>query len=148
MKLTKRTFIYMTGIVLLTTSIVACNRGTPEERGERMIQKITEELALTEMQQSNLSEVKDRFLEMRKTMQSNRVQTKTDIQLMLKKPTLDRDMANSIVNQHIETIHSGSPAIISAIGDFYDSLDDTQRAEIRAFVEDKMEHSHRRPFWL
>ena len=148
MKLTKRTFIYMTGIVLLTTSIVACNRGTPEERGERMIQKITEELALTEMQQTNLSEVKDRFLEMRKTMQSNREQTKTDIQLMLKKPTLDRDMVNTIVNQHIETVHSGSPAIINAIGDFYDSLDDMQRAEIREFVEDKMEHGHRRPFWL
>ena len=148
MKLTKRTFIYMTGIALLTTSIVACNRGTPEERGERMVQKITEELALTEMQQTNLSEVKDRFLEMRKTMQSNREQTKTDIQLMLKKPTLDRDMVNTIVNQHIETVHSGSPAIINAIGDFYDSLDDMQRAEIREFVEDKMEHGHRRPFWL
>ena len=148
MKLTKRTFIYMTGIVLLTTSIVACNRGTPEERGERMVQKITEELALTEVQQTSLSEVKDSFLEMRKTMQNNREQTKTDIQTMLSQPVLDRDMANAIVNQHVDTIHSGSPAIINAIGDFYDSLDDTQRAEIREFVEDRMEHGHRRPFWL
>ncbi len=148
MKLTKRTIIYITGIALLTTSIVACNRGTPEERGERMVQKITEELALTETQKSNLSEVKDAFLEMRKTMQSNREQTKTDIQHMLQQPILDRDMANSIVNQHIETIHSGSPVIINAIADFYDSLDDTQRTEIREFVDNKMDHSHRRPFWL
>ena len=85
---------------------------------------------------------------MRKTMQSNRVQTKTDIQTMLNQPVLDRDMANAIINQHVDTIHSGSPAIINAIGDFYDSLDDTQRAEIREFVGDKMEHGHRRPFWL
>ena len=113
-----------------------------------MVQKITEELALTETQQSNLSEVKDAFLEMRKTMQSNREQTKTDIKLMLQQPTLDRDMANSIVNQHIETIHAGSPVIINAIADFYDSLDDTQRTEIREFVDNKMDHSHRRPFWL
>ncbi len=146
MKLTKRTIIYMTGIALLTTSIVACNRGTPEERGERMVEKVTEELELTATQQGRLSEVKKEFLDMRKTMQSNREQTKTDIQAMLKQPTLDRNKANSIVNQHIETIHSRSPAIIDAIGNFYDSLDNTQRAELREFIEDKMEHHHGRHF--
>ncbi len=144
MKLTKRTIIYMTGIALLTTSIVACNRSTPAERGERMVEKVTEELELTATQQDRLSEVKNEFLDMRKTMQSNREQTKTDIQALLKQPTLDRNKANSIVNQHIETIHSRSPAIIDAIGNFYDSLDDTQRAELREFIEDKMEHHHGR----
>ena len=146
MKLTKRTIIYMTGIALLTTSIVACNRGTPEERGERIVQKVTEELELTATQQTSLTEVKNEFLEMRKTMRSNREQTQTDIQAMLKQPTLDRNKANSIVNQHIETIHSRSPAIIDAIGNFYDSLDDSQRAELREFIEDKMEHHHGRHF--
>ena len=136
----------MTGIALLTTSIVACNRGTPEERSERIVQKVTEELALTETQQTRLSDVKNEFLDMRKTMRSNREQTQTDIQAMLKQPTLDRNKANSIVNQHIETIHSRSPAIIDAIGNFYDSLDDAQRAELREFIEDKMEHRHGRHF--
>jgi predicted phosphoribosyltransferase len=87
-----------------------------------------------------LSEVKNEFLDMRKTMQTNREQTKTDIQAMLKQPTLDRNKVNSIVSQHIETIHSRSPVIIDAIGNFYDSLDDTQRAELREFIDDKMEH--------
>ena len=146
MKLTKRTIIYLTGAALLTTSIVACNRGTPEERGERIVQKVTKKLELTDTQQTRLSEVKNEFLEMRKTMQSNREQTQTDIQAMLKQPTLDRNKANSIVNQHIETIHSRSPVIIDAIGNFYDSLDDAQRAELREFIEDKMEHHHRRHF--
>ena len=146
MKLTKRTIIYITGIALITTSIVACNRGTPEERGERMVQKVSEELELTETQQTRLTEVKNEFLEMRKTMRSDREQTKTDIQAMLQQPTFDRTMANSIVNQHIETIHSRSPVIIDAIGNFYDSLDDTQRAELREFIEDKMDHHHGRHF--
>ena len=146
MKLTKRTIIYMTGIALLTTSIVACHRGTPEERGERMVQKVAEELELTETQQARLSEVKDEFLDTRKTMRSNREQTKTDIQAMLKQATLDRSKANSIVNQHIETIHSRSPVIIDAIGNFYDSLDDAQRAELTEFIEDKMNSHHSRYF--
>lgn len=136
----------MTGAALLATSIVACNRGTAEERGERMVQKVTEELALTEIQQTRLSEVKNEFLEMRKTMRSNREQRQADIQAMLKQPTLDRNKANSIVNQHIETIHSRSPVIIDAIGNFYDSLDETQRVELSAFIEDKMENHHGRHF--
>ena len=146
MKLTKRTIIYITGIALITTSIAACNRGTPEERGDRIVQKVSEELELTETQQTRLTEVKNEFIELRKTMRSNREQTKTDLQAMLKQPTLDRTKANSIVNQHIETIHSRSPVIIDAIGNFYDSLDDTQRAELREFIEDKMDHHHGRHF--
>ena len=146
MKLTKRTIIYITGIALISTSIVACNRGTPEERGERMVQKVSDELELTETQQTRLTEVKNEFIELRKTMRSNREQTKTDLQAMLKQPTLDRTRANSIVNQHIETIHSRSPVIIDALGNFYDSLDDTQRAELREFIEDKMDHHHGRHF--
>ena len=82
-KITKRTIIYLTVATLLTTSIVACHRGTAEERGERMAQKVTEELELTETQQARLSEVKNEFLEMRKTMRSNLEQTQTDIQAML-----------------------------------------------------------------
>ncbi len=147
MKLTKRRIIYLTTAALLTTGIVACNHGTPEERSERMVQKVTEELELTETQQVRLSEVKNELLEMRKTMRSNREQTQTDIQAMLKQPTFDRNKANSIVNQHIETIHSRSPVIIDAIGNFYDSLDDAQRTELREFIEDKMENHHGRHSW-
>ena len=148
MKLTKRTIIYLSGIALLTTSIVACNHGTPEERGERMVERITEELALTETQQTNLSMVKEAFLEMRKTMQSNREQSKAEVMKILKQTTLNRDAANAIVTQHVETIQSASPTIIDAVGNFYDSLDGKQQTEIREFIDDKMDHRHRRPFWL
>jgi Spy/CpxP family protein refolding chaperone len=147
MKLTKRTIIYMTGIALLTTGIVACNRGTPEERGERIVQKVTQELELTATQQASLEQVKNEFLEMRNTMSSSREQIQADIRAMLKQPRLDRNQANSMVNQRIEAIHTRSPVIIDAIGNFYDSLDDAQRAELREFIEDRMEHHHGRHFW-
>jgi len=137
----------MAGIALLTTSIVGCNRGTPEERGDRIVQKVTEELDLTAIQQASLTQVKNELLEMRNTISSSREQTQADIWAMLKQPRLDRNQANSMVNQRIEAIHSRSPAIIDAMGNFYDSLDDLQRAELREFIEDRMEHRHGRHFW-
>jgi len=148
MKLSKRTIIVITGGALLIGGVVACNRGmhcgSPEERGKWMVEKVSKELELNETQQVKLVEVKDEFLDVRKTMRSNRVQTRKDILAMLKQPTLDREKANTIVGQHIETINTRSPAIIDAIGNFYDSLDDSQRAELREFIEHKMDHHGRR----
>lgn len=151
MKLSKRSIIYMTGGALLTLGVVACNYGmhygTAEERGEWVVQKVSKELELNETQQARLAEVKDEVLKLRTTMRSDREQTRSDVQAMLAQSTLDREKANAIVDQKIETINSRSPVIIDAIGNFYDSLDDTQRAELMAFIEHKMEHHHGRHHW-
>jgi len=151
MKLTRRTLIYMTGGVLLAAGVVACNHGmhygSADERGEWMVQKVSKELELNEKQQARLAEVKDEFLDVRRTMHYEREQTRADVLAMLEQPTLDRDKANTIVSQHMTTINSRSPVIIDAIGNFYDSLDDAQRAELRAFIEHKMDHHHGRRHW-
>ncbi|MEA1888253.1 MAG: Spy/CpxP family protein refolding chaperone [Pseudomonadota bacterium] len=148
MKLGKRTIIVITGGALLIGGVVACNRGmhcgSPEERGEWMVKKVSKELELNETQRVKLVEVKDEFLDVRKTMRSDRQQTRADVLAMLKQPTLDREKVNTIVGQHIATINTRSPAIIDAIGNFYDSLDDSQRAELREFIEHKMDHRGRR----
>ena len=148
MKLSKRAIIVITGSALLIGGVVACNRGmhcgSPEERGEWMVKKVSKELELNDIQQVKLVEMKDEFLDVRKTMRSDREQTRAEVLAMLQQPTLDREKVNTIVNQHIETINARSPAIIDAIGNFYDSLDDSQHAELREFIEHKMDHHGRR----
>jgi len=151
MNLTKRTIIYMSGGALLAVGVVACNHGmhftSPEERGEWMIQKVTKELELNETQASRLVDVKDVLLDAHKTMRSNREQHSADVIAMLNQPTFDRDKTNAMVNQQIETVDTRAPVIIDAFGIFYDSLDDAQRAELREFVVNKMEHHHDRRHW-
>ena len=147
MKLTRRTVVYITGASLLALGVVACNHGmyygSAEERGEWMVQKVSNELELDQTQQARLEAVKDEFLNMRRSMRSEREQTRADVLAMLQQPTLDRDKANAIVAQYVEKINTRSPLIVDAIGNFYDSLDDMQRAELTAFIEHKMEHHHR-----
>ena len=148
MKISKRAIIVITGGALLIGGVVACNRGmhcgSPEERGKWMVEKVSKELELNETQQARLVEMKDEFLDVRKAMRSNREQTRTDVLALLNQPTLDREKVNTIVGQHIETISMRSPAIIDAIGNFYDSLDDSQRAELREFIEHKMDRHDKR----
>jgi protein CpxP len=148
MKLGKRTIILITSGVLLIGGVVACNHGihhgSAEERGEWIVEKASNKLELNAAQKAKLVEVKNEFLDVRKAMRSDRTQTRADILAMLKQPTLDREKVNAIVGQKIAAIDTHSPEIIDAIGNFYDSLDDSQRAELSEFIEDKMDRHAKR----
>jgi hypothetical protein len=97
--------------------------------------------------EARLAEARDEILDLRTTMRSDRAQLRTDILSMLEQPVLDRNKANTIVDQQLAKLGSQSPAIIDAIGNFYDSLDDTQRAELREFIEHKINHHHWHRHW-
>ena len=144
MKITKRTMTYLAGGVLLASAVTACHHGmhygTAEERGEWVVQKVSSELELNDTQQGRLAEVKDQFLDARRLMKANREQHRAEVLAMLSQPTFDRDKANAMVGQQIETVNTRAPVVIDAIGNFWESLDADQRAELRKFIEDKMEH--------
>lgn len=80
MKLTRRNIIFMASGLLLTVGVVACNHGmhfgSAEERGEWLVQKVSNELELNQAQQARLAAVKNEFLDMRKSMHSDRERTR------------------------------------------------------------------------
>jgi Spy/CpxP family protein refolding chaperone len=45
--------------------------------------------------------------------------------------TFDRAGATQLLNQHIAKMQADGPAVINATGDFYDSLNPTQQAQVR-----------------
>ena len=48
--------------------------------------------------------------------------------------TFDRAGAQQLVNKHVTKIQADSPALINAAGDFFDSLNATQQAQVREFA--------------
>ena len=148
MKLSKRAIIVITSGVLLIGGVAACKHkmhsASAEERGEWVVDKVSKELELNDSQRIKLVEVKDQFIAARKSMRSDREEARKEVLAMLKQPTLDREKMNAMINQKMATINTRSPAIVDAIGNFFDSLDDSQRAELSEFIEDKMEHHAKR----
>ena len=151
MKLRKRTIVIITAGTLLIGGVAACKHkmhsASAEERGEWVVDKVSKELELNDSQRIKLVEVKDQFIAVRKSMRSDREEARKEVLAMLKQPTMDREKVNTMVNQKIAIVSEKSPSIIDAIGNFYDSLDDSQRAELSEFIEEKMErhakhHSH------
>lgn len=148
MKLNKRIILFVIGGALLTATVVACNHGmhfgTAEERSEWMVQKVSKEMELNSMQRDKLVELRDELLSLRKELRDDRAQLSTDVLAMLQQPTLDREKANTIVSGRLATVNARSPAIIDAVANFYDSLNDTQRDEIREFIQHKIEQRDHR----
>ena len=48
--------------------------------------------------------------------------------------TFDRAGATQLMNEHIAKMQTNGPAVINAFGDFFDSLNTTQQAEVRTMA--------------
>jgi len=46
-------------------------------------------------------------------------------------PRFDRSGAQALANQHVAKMQADAPGLINAFGDFYDSLNTTQQAQVR-----------------
>ena len=47
----------------------------------------------------------------------------------------DRAKAQALVTEKTAALNTGSPEVIAALGDFYDSLNATQQAKVRDFMD-------------
>ena len=56
------------------------------------------------------------------------------VQALIAGNTFDRAGAQALVTQKVTQIQQNSPALINAIGDFYDSLNATQQQQVRDFA--------------
>ena len=144
----KRIVILVATGVVIAGTLAACGHHRyhdPEKRGEWLVEKVTDELNLNESQQTELENVRQEILTVRKEMHADRQSTHDEILTMLDQPQLDRQKVLSMVEQKTGSINQYAPQLINALGDFYDSLSDEQRQELREHVV-KMDE-HQRHHW-
>lgn len=60
---------------------------------------------------------------------------RAEMQALIKGEKFDRAGAQALVDQKANAMRSSAPDVITAMGDFYDSLKPEQQAKVRAFME-------------
>jgi protein CpxP len=143
MKPITRRILMALAAVVLAIGVASCahhRRHDPEQYADNMIEKVTEDLDLTQEQQARLGAVKDEFISAGKEMREDREQAREEFMGLLEQPQLDRAKAQDLVNQRLDAIRAHSPQIINALADFYDSLTPEQQKELRERIREKMEH--------
>ena len=125
----KRTLIGLFGASVLFGGLAACShhrfehaRGPMTEADaaklrERVIDKVTRELALDEAQKAKLGAVADAL--------------KAQRAALLAGTQFDRAKAQALLEAKTGAVRDKSPAVVTALADFYDSLKPEQQQKVR-----------------
>lgn len=138
----KRSLIGLFGVGIVLGGMSACSHRHEHHGmamdGEHMarmqgkfIERATEELDLTAVQQQHLAKVGDRFRAQRSALIGSTTDPRAEMQALVAGPRFDRARALAIVEEKTEALRSRGPDLVIAVADFYDSLDPAQQQKLR-----------------
>ena len=64
-------------------------------------------------------------------------QPREAFQALVAGATFDRTAAQTLVDAKVRAVQAGSPEVIAAMGDFYDSLKPEQQAQVREMMNQR-----------
>ena len=101
----------------------------------RMIERISSQLDLNADQKQKLGVLADKLQEQRMALRGKSTDPRADMQALIAGDKLDRSRAQALVSEKTGAVQAKSPEVISALGDFYDSLNVTQQQKVREFMQ-------------
>jgi len=123
-------------------------RGDHAEHAEYAVGFIAKKLDLDPTQEQALSALKDQLLVARTTMNEQRQTTVDEVRELVSAESFNQAQALELVNSKTASVDALAPEIVGALGNFLDSLDAEQKAEIIDFMESRGErHGRKRGHW-
>lgn len=110
-------------------------RGDHAEHADYAVGFIAKKLNLDATQEQALDALKDQMLVARNTMRSDMETTKADARSLIEADSFDQAKALDMVTNKTSTVDSIAPELVTALGNFLDTLDAEQKAEILDFME-------------
>ena len=140
----KRSLIALTSVTVVLGGLTACGsrgdhaRGWSDERitevRGKAIEKISGKLDLNAEQKAKLGVLADQMIASRKAFRGN-TDPRTDLQALVAGDKFDRSKAQQLLDQKLQAAQGNGPQMLSAFGDFYDSLNPEQQKQVREKLE-------------
>jgi Spy/CpxP family protein refolding chaperone len=135
----KKTLISVFSLTLLTGVVAGCSRdhhsdwSAEDSAGVR--DKIADKLDLNTPQRQKLTVLIDRLLAVRKSVRGDSADPRSTFATLISGDTFDRTKARALLDEKTRALEVDGPATITALADFYDSLDTQQQAKVREKLE-------------
>lgn len=131
----RTTLITLFSFSLLTGALAGCSRehhaNWNAEDSARVQDKIAEKLDLDATQKQKLTVLGDQLLALRKGVKGDSQDPRTEFSTLISGATFDRSGAQTLLDEKTKALQSEGPQVITAMADFYDSLNPEQQSEIR-----------------
>ncbi len=137
-KSTKITAVIVLALGIATTGGAYAGKKMSEQHEKKAamaVSFIAYKLDLDTTQQQALSALKDQVLTARSTMHEQMGSTQDDVRELVAAETFDQAKALNMLNTKTATVDTLAPELVGALGNFLDSLDAEQKAEILDFME-------------
>lgn len=132
-------------LVVATAALGAsayANRGG-EKFQDRMIERISQRLELTDTQVMALTGLADELKETRVLMKGDSENMRADMTSLVSASTFDQGKALSMINDRAAALQNKAPELVAAAAVFFDGLDASQKEQINEFAgKMKKRHSH------
>jgi protein CpxP len=143
----RRSLLAVVGATIALGGLAACGHrhghqawqnATPEERAQmrqKVIDRVAGKLDLNAEQKARLAVLADRLQEQRAALVPQGADPRAELRSFVAGEKFDRAKAQAFVSRKTEAIQSGSPQVLAALADFYDSLNPQQQAKVREYME-------------
>ena len=135
----KKTLITVLSLTLFTALLAGCSRqhhsDWSAEDTARMRDKVAEKLDLSTPQRQKLTVLVDQLLVVRKGVRGESADPRSEFSTLISGDTFDRTKAQGMLDEKTRALQADGPATITALADFYDSLDPQQQAKVREKLE-------------
>ncbi len=142
----KKTLIGLFGASLLVGGLTACSGGHYHRHGpmdaERMaevrgkvMERVGSKLDLNEAQKQKLATLADKLQAQRAALVGQAGDPRAEVQALVAGEKFDRARAQTLIDEKLRAVQTGSPEVLAAMADFYDSLDPAQQQKVRDFMQ-------------
>lgn len=128
------------GIAAVSTSALAWRGG---DRGERMIERVSERLELDDNQRAALEGLATEMRETRELVRGDDGELHERFRTLVTADTLDQGAALALIEQRTAAVQAQAPELVAAAAVFLDGLSAEQKADVEQFLNRAGEH-HRR----
>jgi len=140
----KRTLATLLGATVLVGGLSACSRephgSWSEERVTEMrgkvVEKLSDKLDLNGAQKQKLNLLADELLAQRAALRGQPgTDPRAEFKALIASDKFDRTRAQSLLEQKTQAVSGHGPKVITALADFYDSLNPEQQKQVRERLE-------------
>lgn len=141
----KRTLVGLFGASIMVGSLTACSSGahrhgpmTPEKMAEvraKVVDRVSSKLDLNDAQKQKLNVLADKMQAQRSAFMGQAADPRAEVQAIVAGDKFDRARAQSLLDEKTRAIQASSPEVITALADFYDSLNPGQQQKVRDLMQ-------------
>jgi protein CpxP len=139
----KRSIFSVAGAALVAGSLAGCGHrhgwsgASEQDRAEfraRMVERVSGKLELDASQKQKLTLLTEKIQSQRAALRGGG-EPRAEFRSLFAGAKLDQERAKRLVEEKTAALQAGSPEVITAAADFFDSLNPGQQQKVRDFME-------------